>query len=301
MMAAMVLNSLRGEMRLNESMARHTTWRVGGPAERYYMPADVSDLSLLLSQLDENETLVWLGLGSNVLVSDEGIRGTVIATSGMLNEMAMLAPLRLRVESGVACAKVAKFCARNDLLGVEFLAGIPGTMGGALAMNAGAFGGEIWEYVTAVEVIDREGQVKLRQASEFSVGYRRVDGCDDEWFIAAHLELKSGDGVKAAQHIKKLLERRGQTQPTGCPTCGSVFRNPENDFAGRLIEASDLKGYCIGGACISEKHANFIVNTGTASASDILALIKKVSLTVEQKFGVLLEPEVKLLGDGHEL
>ncbi len=301
MMAAKLPEALRGEMRFNESMARHTTWRVGGPAQRYYMPADVDDLSVLLSQLDENEPLVWLGLGSNILVSDAGIKGTVIATSGLLNEMERVAPRRLRVESGVACAKVAKFCARNDLLGVEFLAGIPGTMGGALAMNAGAFGGEIWQYVSAVEVMDRKGRVKIRQASEFSVGYRSVKGRVDEWFIAAYLELKAGDGAGAAKKIKSLLEHRGRTQPTGYPTCGSVFRNPENDFSGRLIEACGLKGYCIGGACISEKHANFIVNTGSARAADILALIKMAARSVEKKFGVVLKPEVKFVGDGHDL
>ena len=297
MMAAMDQASWRGELRRNEPMSRHTTWRVGGPAERFYMPADVEDLALFLSQEVEGQSIVWLGLGSNVLVSDAGVQGTVIATSGLLNNMSLVEPQRLRVEAGVACAKVAKFGAKNDLIGVEFLAGIPGTMGGALAMNAGAFGGETWEYVAAVETMDARGQIKLRQAEEFRVAYRSVDGLNGEWFIAAYLDLTPGDGALATQRIKKLLERRGQTQPTGCPTCGSVFRNPEGDYAGRLIEACGLKGHCVGGACISEKHANFIVNTGSACAAEIYELINKAASEVKQKFGVVLEPEVKLIGD----
>ena len=297
MMAAMDTHSLRGELRLNELMSRHTTWRVGGPAERYYMPADVHDLSEFLSQLDEGEPLTWFGLGSNVLVADEGIKGTVIATSGLLNEMSLLDEQSVRVEAGVACAKVAKFCARNDLQGVEFLAGIPGAMGGALAMNAGAFGGEIWEYVSAVETMDCTGQIRLRQADEFTVGYRSVKGLNGEWFVSAILELTPGDGSEATSNIKKLLERRNQTQPTGCPTCGSVFRNPEGDYAGRLIEACGLKGTCEGGACISEKHANFIVNTGTATAQDIYTLIHRAAQAVKERFDVELEPEVRMIGD----
>lgn len=298
MMAAAMLPSLRGELRTDEVLARYTTWRVGGKAERIYFPADVADLAEFLAQLDAKEPLTWLGLGSNVLVSDAGIKGTVIATSGLLNEMDMLDQNTLRVEAGVACAKVAKHCARNDLVGVEFLAGIPGTMGGALAMNAGAFGGEIWEYIAAVETMQRSGEIRLRQASEFTVGYRSVNGLNQgEWFIAAHLALKSGNGAEAAMRIKQLLERRNQTQPTGSPTCGSVFRNPPGDYAGRLIEASGLKGVCIGGACISEKHANFIVNTGAATAADIFALMQKAQQTVKEKFGVTLEPEVRVLGD----
>ena len=298
MMAAMEHTTLRGKLRFNESMARHTTWRVGGEAEKFYLPADVQDLAIFLSQVDENESVVWLGLGSNVLVSDQGIRGTVISTSGLLNEMDLIEPNCLRVEAGVACAKVAKFSAKHDLLGVEFLAGIPGTMGGALAMNAGAFGGETWTYVRAVETINAQGKIQRREAHEFSVGYRSVEGLEkNEWFVAAYLDLSPGDGEQATQHIKKLLERRGQTQPTGCPTCGSVFRNPEGDFAGRLIEACGLKDYCIGGACISDKHANFIVNTGDATANDIYRLIHEAAVKVKQQFDVDLVPEVKFIGE----
>ncbi len=296
-MMAAIQQTLRGRLKLNESMARHTSWRVGGPAERYYEPADLDDLAEFLSQQNENEPLMWLGLGSNLLVRDGGIRGTVIITSGLLNEIKLLDEGLVRAEAGVACAKVARFCARKQLVGVEFLAGIPGTMGGALAMNAGAFGGETWQHVAAVETIDLHGQRHLRKPDEFIIAYRHVTGVSGEWFVAAHLRLQQGDSETATTHIKKLLERRNTTQPIGLPSCGSVFRNPLNDHAARLIEACGLKGACIGGACVSEKHANFIINTGTATAADVEALIARVAAEVESQHGVQLIREVHIVGE----
>ena len=296
-MMAALQQTLRGNLKLNEPMARHTTWRVGGPAERYYEPADLDDLAEFLSQQDKNEALMWLGLGSNLLVRDGGIRGTVIITSGLLNEIELLDEGLVRVEAGVACAKAARFCARQQLVGVEFLAGIPGTMGGALAMNAGAFGGETWQHVAAVETIDRYGKQYLRQPEEFEVAYRRVKGVSGEWFVAAHLRLHQGDSETATTSIKELLEKRNASQPIGLPSCGSVFRNPEGDHAARLIEVSGLKGSCIGGACVSEKHANFIINTGNATASDIEVLIEKVAAEVESRHGVQLIREVRIVGE----
>ena len=296
MMAALE-QTLRGTLKLNEPMARHTSWRVGGPAERYYEPADVDDLAEFLAQQPETESLMWLGLGSNLLVRDGGIRGTVIITSGLLGEIELLDEGLVRAEAGVACAKVARFCARQHLVGAEFLAGIPGTMGGALAMNAGAFGGETWQHVAAVETIDRQGQRHLRRPQEFIVAYRRVTGVEGEWFVAAHLRLQGGNSEAATVRIKELLERRGATQPIGQPSCGSVFRNPDGDHAARLIEASGLKGACIGGACVSEKHANFIINTGSATAADIEALIEKVAAEVERQHGVQLIREVHIVGE----
>ncbi len=289
--------TLRGRLKMNESMARHTSWRVGGPAERYYEPADLDDLAEFLSQQDEKEPLLWLGLGSNLLVRDGGVRGTVIVTSGLLNEIELLDEGLVRAEAGVACAKVARFCARQQLVGVEFLAGIPGTMGGALAMNAGAFGGEIWQHVAAVETIDRHGQRHLRQPEEFVISYRHVKGVSDEWFVAAHLRLHCGDSETASARIKELLEKRNASQPIGLPSCGSVFRNPDADYAARLIETAGLKGNCIGGACVSEKHANFIINTGAATAADIEAMIEKVAVEVEHQHGVKLVREVHIVGE----
>lgn len=296
-MMAALQQTLRGSLKLNESMARHTSWRVGGPAERYFEPADLDDLAEFLSQQEKNEALMWLGLGSNLLVRDGGIRGTVIITSGLLNEIELLDEGLVRVEAGVACAKAARFCARQQLIGVEFLAGIPGTMGGALAMNAGAFGGETWQHVAAVETIDRYGKQHLRHPEEFEVAYRRVKGVPGEWFVAAHLRLHQGDSETATTRIRELLDKRNASQPIGLPSCGSVFRNPEGDHAARLIEVSGLKGSCIGGACVSEKHANFIINTGNATASDIEVLIEKVAAEVESQHGVQLIREVHIVGE----
>lgn len=289
--------TLRGTLKLNEPMARHTSWRVGGPAERYYEPADLDDLAQFLSQLAADEPLFWVGLGSNLLVRDGGIRGTVIVTTGLLNEMSLLENGLVRIEAGVSCAKAARFAARQGLVGAEFLAGIPGTMGGALAMNAGAFGDETWPHVAAVETIDRHGHRFVRRPDEYEVSYRHVSGPANEWFVAAHLKLSSGDAMAATARIKELLDRRNASQPIGQPSCGSVFRNPPNDYAGRLIEASGLKGQCIGGACVSTKHANFIINSGNATAAEIEAMIAKVMTTVEQQHGIRLMPEVHIVGE----
>ncbi len=296
-MAAMQPQGLRGEMRYDEPMARHTTWRVGGPARRFYRPADREDLILFLQGLPEDETLFWLGLGSNLLVRDGGFDGTVIATQGRLDRIEWRGERQLYVEAGVTCARVARMAARVGLCGVEFLAGIPGTLGGALAMNAGAFGGEIWPRVIAVEMVDRRGRLWWRSPDEFEIGYRSVKGRAGEWFLAAELQLLQGDADSTQAKIRSLLERRGATQPTRMPSCGSVFRNPPGDHAARLIEAAGLKGLQIGGAQVSEKHSNFIVNTGEATAADIEALIERVQQQVEARSGVRLVTEVHRIGE----
>lgn len=299
-------SELRGEMRYNEPMSRYTSWRVGGLAKSLYRPADLEDLGVFLGSLPQGESLLWLGLGSNLLVRDGGISGTVIVTQGMLNEIGVVVKdandaVVIRAEAGVPCAKVARFCSRSSTVGAEFLAGIPGTMGGALAMNAGAFGSETWDHVVAVETIDRVGKIRTKEPREFEVGYRSVKGSDNEWFVAAHLllrkELKKGDATSGQARIKELLEQRNKKQPIGLPSCGSVFRNPENDYAARLIEAAGLKGECIGKACVSDKHANFIINTGNATAGDIEALINRIMQVVEQKQDVRLKTEVQIVGE----
>lgn len=296
MMAARETGGLRGELRHNEPMSRHTSWRVGGPARVWYRPADLDDLCVFLSDVPHDEDIVWLGLGSNLLVRDGGVAGTVIATLGVLGEMSLLDETTLRVEAGVTCAKVARFGASHGLTGGEFLAGIPGTIGGALAMNAGAFGGETWNSVVAVETVDRHGGLRVRDPEDFRVGYRHVEAPDGEWFVAANFRFVPGEADQSRNRIKELLAQRGATQPTQMPSCGSVFRNPPGDHAARLIEACGLKGYCIGNACVSEKHANFIVNTGGARAADIEALITHVRCQVEQQQGVRLLPEVRVVG-----
>lgn len=293
----MTKSELRGELKLQEPMSRHTSWRVGGPADRFYCPADVDDLSLFLQQQAADEPLFWLGLGSNLLVRDGGIRGTVIYTAGLLNEMVVLDAERIYTQAGVYCAKVARFATRNNLLGAEFLAGIPGTMGGALAMNAGAFGGETWPIVESVQCMDRFGELHQRSAADFDIAYRHVKASRDEWFISAILQLQSGDGEAAQARIKELLAKRGASQPTQKPSCGSVFTNPPGDYAARLIESAGLKNLCIGAACVSEKHANFIVNEGGASAAHIEELLHTVQQKVEQFHGVKLVPEVRIVGE----
>jgi UDP-N-acetylmuramate dehydrogenase len=297
MMPALSMGELRGEMRYDEPLSRHTSWRVGGPARRFYQPADSADLVTFLAGLEPDEPLLWLGLGSNLLVRDAGFAGTVVAPQGRLNAVTLRAPGIIRAEAGVACAKVARFAARAGLCGAEFLAGIPGTLGGALAMNAGAFGGEVWQKVLKVETVDRSGRLRERTVGDYAVGYRQVTGPEGEWFIAGCLQLEAGDAEAAQVEIRRLLERRAATQPTRQPSCGSVFRNPPGNHAARLIEAAGLKGHVIGGARVSDKHANFIVNTGNASASDIEALIEYVQDEVQRTSGVRLIPEVHTVGE----
>ncbi|MCU7904637.1 MAG: UDP-N-acetylmuramate dehydrogenase [Candidatus Thiodiazotropha sp. (ex Epidulcina cf. delphinae)] len=296
-MPALNQQNLRGEMRLDEPLSRHTTWRVGGPARCFYRPADRQDLLRFLGRLDPDEPLFWLGLGSNLLVRDGGFNGTVIAIQGCLGVSDWRGDNRLYAEAGVSCAKIARTAARAGLCGVEFLAGIPGTLGGALAMNAGAFGGETWERVIRVETVDRYGAVHSRVPGDFDIGYRHLAGPAGEWFLSADLALESGDAAAAQLQIKRLLERRAETQPTRWPSCGSVFRNPPGDHAARLIEAAGLKGRRMGGAQVSEKHANFIINAGNATAADIEALIEAVQREVEEHSGVVLVMEVRRIGD----
>lgn len=285
-----------GKLLTNEKMAKYTSWRVGGIADAMYLPTDKQDLINFIKNQPADTPLFWLGLGSNLLVLDGGIRGVVINTRGRLKEMKLTENGTVYVEAGVPCAHVARFCAEQGLTGAEFLAGIPGTMGGALKMNAGAFGGETWTIVHSVEMINHAGTVTERQPDEFEVSYRSVQGLEGEWFLAAQLQLTSGDTTHSQEQIKALLEKRNLTQPTNQPTCGSVFKNPPGDYAARLIELTGLKGYTIGGACVSEKHANFIVNTGTATAADIEALIDYIQTQVKVQHGVCLQTEVCKVG-----
>ncbi len=296
-MAADERQLLRGELREAEPMARHTTWHVGGPADRFYRPADREDLQVFLAGLAPGEPLYWCGLGSNLLVRDGGLRGTVLFLQPGLTALSVLAGNRLWVEAGVACAKAARHAARHGLVGAEFLAGIPGTMGGALAMNAGAFGGETWQVVDWVETVDRSGNVRRRPAEVYRVAYRQVTPPGEEWYLGAMLQLQPGDGEAAMAAIRRLLSRRAATQPIGKPSCGSVFRNPAGDHAARLIETAGLKGHCVGGAVVSEKHANFIINRGNARARDIEDLIRQIQDAVERKHGVRLQPEVLVIGE----
>jgi len=280
----------------DEPMARHTSWHVGGPADVFFKPLDVADLSMFLRSLAPTVPIMWIGLGSNLLVRDGGFRGAVIETHGVFAELERRGENEVWSGAGVACAKLAKQCVKWGLGPAEFFAGIPGTLGGALAMNAGAFGGETWSHVVAVATLDRAGTRHERPASDFTVGYRHVSGPVDEWFLGARLRFEPRPGV-SNDDIRMLLARRKATQPIGEWSCGSVFTNPPDDHAARLIDSLGLKGFRIGGARVSEMHANFIVNDGTASAADIEQLIEHVRSAVERANGVKLSTEVRIVGE----
>ena len=302
---------LRGQLRHREPMARHVSWRAGGVADHAYVPADLTDLQAFLRELPAAEPLHVVGLGSNLLVRDGGLRGTVV----LIHRALKLLRVKTRggelyAEAGVSSPKVARLAASHDLAGAEFLAGIPGTVGGALAMNAGCYGGETWNIVARVRTVNRAGQLEERTPAHYQIDYRKVllkPECElpkgrgtrrsEEWFVAATFQLSRGSGEDSRRKIKELLERRIATQPLNQPNAGSVFRNPKGDYAARLIEACGLKGRAIGGAVISPKHANFIVNQNQARAADIEALIVLARRAVQEKFGIELECEVRIIGE----
>jgi UDP-N-acetylmuramate dehydrogenase len=283
-------------------MRKHLTWRAGGAADRAYVPADLDDAAQFLRSLPAREPVYFIGLGSNVLVRDGGIRGTVILMHSSRAPVHMDGAL-VYAEARAASPKVARYAANHGYVGAEFLAGIPGTVGGALAMNAGCYGSETWDAVERVLMLRRSGELRERRPVDFAIGYRHValSGCElgaDEWFAAAWFGFERGDGEAALGRIKQLLQRRISTQPLALPNAGSVFRNPPGDHAARLIEACGLKGYAIGGARVSEKHANFIVNAqGRGSAADIENLIEHVRQAVLAKHGVELATEVRIIGE----
>lgn len=287
---------VRGTIRCDEPMSNHTSWKVGGPARYFFEPADRKDLSAFLKGLDPEVPVLWLGLGSNLLVRDGGFDGAVIAAHRGLRELRDLGEGRFVVETGVSCARFSRLSAKLGWSGGEFLAGVPGTMGGALAMNAGAFGSETWSLVEEVELVNRAGRFENRPAGSFAVSYRQVDIPPAHWFTAGVFRLSQGTGSEDAS-VRSLLEKRSETQPVRQSSAGSVFRNPPNDHAARLIEISGLKGLRIGGALVSMQHANFIVNDRQACAKDIESLIERVQATVADHTGVRLVPEVRFVGE----
>lgn len=281
----------------NEPLARYTSWRVGGAADRLFIPTNLDKLVEFLQGISAHEPLHFIGLGSNLLVRDGGVRGTVVVMHQALKDLRVDGQF-IYAEAGVTSAKMAKFCAANNRTGAEFMAGIPGTVGGALAMNAGCYGGVTWDIVYQVLTINRYGKTYVRNASEFVTGYRTVAmPMPEEWFLGAWFTLEVGSQQESARKIKDLLATRLASQPLNYPSGGSTFRNPEGDFAARLIEASGLKGYQIGGAQISPKHANFIINVGNCSALDIELLIRHIKEVVLEKQGVALQQEVKVIGE----
>jgi len=296
MMTAETHPEIRGELRENEPMSRHTSWRVGGSADLFFVPASVEDLSQFLCELDIDTPIFWHGVGSNLLVRDGGIRGVVISASKILKNLDRVEHYKVKAGSGVPCTQLARQCVRWALGPSEFFAGIPGTVGGALAMNAGAHGGETWERVDSVRTIDRAGDIHHRAPNEYSIAYRSVTGPSDEWFIEAIFRFDP-EVIASKETLDAMLERRKTTQPLGLPSCGSVFRNPPGDHAARLIQEADLKGHRIGGAEVSTKHANFIINADNATATDVEELIEHVRHAVIERHGVELVHEVRIVGE----
>ncbi len=299
-------SELRGLLKCDERMAKHVSWRAGGIARAFYQPADVLDLAAYLRSRPAAEPVIFIGLGSNLLVRDGGFAGSVVFTHhaliGIEVESEVATPrgtLAFRAGAGVPSPHLARFVAKHGGAGAEWLAGVPGTLGGALAMNAGCYGGETWNHVIAVETVDRAGQLRHRAPADYETGYRHVAlrSGNEEWFVSAVLGFSPGVESESLARIKELLQRRVASQPLSQPNAGSVFRNPPGDHAARLIESCGLKGYTIGGAQVSPKHSNFIVNLGDATARDIESMIDHVQMTVFEKTGVELLREVRIVGD----
>lgn len=288
----------KGILHRDISLSGFNTWRIGGKAEKLYWPHDLPDLQYFLSTLPEDEPLTWIGLGSNMLIRDGGVKGTVILTQGALNDLKHTPEGFIRAESGVASAQAARFSARYDYTGGEFLAGVPGSIGGNLVMNAGACGSETWDSIHHVETINRQGQINERSPAEFDISYRSMKGLpENEWFAAAVFEFQKGEAGEPMKKIRSILDHRTETQPANLPCCGCVFKNPEGNFASKMIDELGLKGTQIGGLRISEKHANFMINTGDATAKDVEAMIALVRAKVHEAYGVELNTEVKMVGE----
>jgi UDP-N-acetylmuramate dehydrogenase len=289
---------IKSPLMMQHPLNRYTTWRTGGPGEVVLIPESIEDIQKVLQFIPEDYPVTWLGLGSNVLMPDEGLQGLVIVTQGScLNcvEIFDKPDSFVYAQAGVPCGQLARFVARNNKAGLEFLAGIPGTVGGALAMNAGCYGGETWDRVSHVETIDHQGKLHVRQKDEYVIRYREVSFPSKEYFMAAYFKLSEGNKADSLLKIKALIDKRNSAQPTNLPNCGSVFKNPEGHFAAALIQECGLKGHKLGGAQISEKHANFIVNIDNASSADILALIALARKSVKEKFQIELQREVKIM------
>jgi len=276
-------------LKYDEPMSRHCSLRAGGITREFCAPENIEELSEFFHH--NNLPVLFVGLGSNLLVRDNGFDGVIIHTKN-LKEMSFSNGL-VEAEVGATLAKLSRFAETNLKHGAEFLSAIPGSVGGALAMNAGAFGSEIWQYVVSVRTINLDGKIQQRGKSDFVIDYRSVTHNHvDEFFIDAQFNF---DLEEANDNVRDLLHKRNSSQPIGLPSCGSVFKNPKGKYAAKLIEQSGLKGYCIGGACVSEKHANYIINQNNASASDIEKLILHIQTTVNKQHKIQLEPEIIII------
>ena len=276
-------------IKFNEPMSKHCSLRTGGQTSQFFVPQDEAALSIFLKN---NKTqLLFVGLGSNLLVRDKGFDGTTIHTKNF-NSLDISKDF-IDSGAGTSLAKLSRFSQANLKYGAEFLSAIPGSVGGALAMNAGAFGSEIWQYVVSVKTINLTGDIQERFPSDYKINYRSViHHFSGEFFISARFNF---DLKQPQDNVRDLLHKRNSTQPIGLASCGSVFKNPKDTYAAKLIESSGLKGFCIGGACVSEKHANYIINQNNASAMDIENLIAHIQNTIKDKHNVELETEIIII------
>ena len=289
-----IKNVFRGYIAINEPMSKYTSMRVGGPADYYVEPADKQDLVEIARYFQKNNyPYLMLGRGSNMIISDEGIRCAAINLETSLSNVRMEGDLVI-AEAGAHLSKFVDFCIQLELGGVEMLAGIPGSVGGAIVMNAGAHGGETADHIVEVEVV-RDGRIQSIKKEDAGFAYRRSAFANDI-VLGASFRLAKGDKEELTRRRRELILKRNTTQPLTLPNSGSMFKNPPGTYAAKLIEQAGLKGKRVGNAQISEKHANFIVNLGDAKASDVLTLVDLVRRTVHQNTGVLLELEVKLVG-----
>ena len=279
----------------NELLSKHTAWKVGGPADIFFTPQNRDDLSNFLKS-NHGKQITWLGNGTNVLVRDGGIRGAVISTKKSIDKINMETKNSCRVEAGASCMDLALFAEKNQLGPAAFFSGIPGSIGGALTMNAGSFGMETWDLVKEVEVINEKGDISFIEKEKFDIAYRTVTFPFRLWFLSCSMFLSS-DEETTKDNLIELRNQRIKTQPLSEDTCGSVFKNPPGNYAGALIEGSGLKGFKIGSASISEKHANFIVNQGGATAGDIENLINHTRQVVKKNYDIDLQLEVRIMGE----
>ena len=279
----------------NELLSKHTAWKVGGPADIFFTPQNRDDLSNFLKS-NHGKQITWLGNGTNVLVRDGGIRGAVISTKKSIDKINMETKNSCRVEAGASCMDLALFAEKNQLGPAAFFSGIPGSIGGALTMNAGSFGMETWDLVKEVEVINEKGDISFIAKESFDIAYRTVTFPFRLWFLSCSMFFSS-DEETTKDNLIELRNQRIKTQPLSEDTCGSVFKNPPGNYAGALIEESGLKGFKIGSASISEQHANFIVNEGGATAHDIEHLINHTRQVVKKNYDIDLQPEVRIMGE----
>ena len=283
---------------LDEPMKKHTTFRLGGPADYFLSPSDVNQIPEII-HICRKEGIPWfvLGNGSNLLVSDQGYRGVVIQIYKNMNQITVEGT-RIYAQAGALLSAVSKKAMEAGLTGMEFASGIPGTLGGAAVMNAGAYGGEMKDILVSVTVLTDEGEQKVLKAEELSLGYR-TSIIKERGYIVLDvvLQLQAGDQDAIRKRMEELKVQRVTKQPLEYPSAGSAFKRPEGYFAGKLVQDAGLRGYRVGGAQVSEKHCGFVINTGDATASDVVRLIRNVQDIVWNKFEVRMEPEVKFLGD----